>query len=166
MMPHNFTKRSQEALQRAHALAMRDSPRELDPMHLLYALLDENEGTVVQIFEKLGLDIDQILDELDRELDSLPSTLPHEPPAGQVAITPQFAKIIEASDVRAKGFGDTYISTEHLLLGIFDVQTTAAQIMTRMQITPEKVLEVLKSIRGSHRVDSPEPEARYQALER
>ncbi|MEI7741083.1 MAG: AAA family ATPase [bacterium] len=167
MLPHNFTKRSQEALQRAHALAIRDLPHELDPMHMLYALLDENEGTVVQIFEKLSIDIDTVLDELDRHLDALPQTLQGTPaPNGQVAITPFFAKCVEAADARAKSFGDSFISTEHLLLGILDTDCPANHVLKRFDIKIEKVLEILKSIRGTQKVDTPEPESRYQALEK
>jgi ATP-dependent Clp protease ATP-binding subunit ClpB len=167
MMPHNFTKRSQEALQRAHALAVRDMPHELDPMHLLYALLDENEGTVVQVFEKCSIDVDIVLDELDRLLDALPQTVQGtQTPAGQVAITPNFAKCIEAADARSKSYGDTYISTEHLLLGILDTPCVAHDVLTRFAIHPERVEEILKGIRGSQKVDTPEPETRYQALEK
>ncbi|KPJ85638.1 Clp protease ClpB [Parcubacteria bacterium SG8_24] len=163
MIPKNFTTKSQEALEAAQAAAFDRGHPELQPLHILAGLLQQDEGVVREICKKIGADPTALAAEADRTLDTLPRR--DQPSASAQLILPTATiKVFRQADKESKSFGDDYISTEHLLLGLLGAASEAQKILEGAGVARDRVLHVLKEIRGSQRVDSPEPEQKYQAL--
>ena len=166
MLPNNFTHKSQEAIQSSHNLAVENGQQAIEPIHLLASLLSQDDGVVVAIFNKLNLDIASLRGEVDTILDSLPKQQPIGGGGiGQVLLSQPMARVFATANKIAKQFKDEYISTEHLFLGLLS-EKNVKSLLERAGVVESKVLEVLKKIRGNQKVDSPEPEAKYQALEK
>jgi len=166
MMPNNFTLKSQEALQRAHQIAIENGQQSLEPIHLLLSLLTQEDGIVPLIIDKISAHESALKTEVEHILESLP----HQPNvqmggAGQMYLSQQMADVLTQSHKKAKEFRDEYISTEHLLLGLLTNKPLEA-LLSRFDITEQAVLLALKDIRGSQHVDSAEPESRYQTLQK
>ncbi len=173
MLPQNFTTKSQEALQEAHMIATEAGQQQLEPLHLLLALLEQDEGVVINVLKKINSNPDKIKKMARAELEVMPTAGLDSvmsggmgPQTGQVYISPSLFQVIKQSEKEAKGFKDDYISTEHLLLGLIQAGSEAAEILKRAGVNYEEVLKALKDVRGSQKVDSPEPEAKYQAVEK
>src|SRR3989338_7164953 len=144
MLPNNFTHKSQEAIQRAHMAAQENGQPAIEPIHLLYALLHQE---------------DRIVDSLPRQAVAAQNVL------GQVFLSHDMAGVFQTAAAYAKQFKDDFISTEHLLLGLLK-DPNISQFLSKYALSEESVLKVLKDVRGSQRVDTQEPEARYQAIEK
>ncbi|HBL39254.1 TPA: ATP-dependent chaperone ClpB [Candidatus Uhrbacteria bacterium] len=166
MLPNNFTHKSQEAIQRAHMAAQENGQPAIEPIHLLYALLHQEDGIVVSIFNKHEIDAPSLRSEMDRILDSLPrQAVAAQNVLGQVFLSHDMAGVFQTAAAYAKQFKDDFISTEHLLLGLLK-DPNISQFLSKYALSEESVLKVLKDVRGSQRVDTQEPEARYQAIEK
>ena len=166
MLPNNFTHKSQEAIQSAHMLAQENGQPAIEPVHLLYALLNQEDGIVVSIFNKHEIDLPGLRSEMDRILDTLPrQAVAQQNVLGQVFLSNDMARVFQSASEYAKQFKDDFISTEHLLLGLLRDENVV-RFLGKYAMNEESVLKVLKDVRGSQRVDSQEPEARYQALEK
>jgi len=168
MMPNNFTLKSQEALQFAHNIAVENGQQSLEPIHLLAALLGQEEGVVTAIVNKITPNAADMRADVDDILDSLPNTGGVNPILGgmsQIYLSQSMAKTLADAAKKAKQFNDDFISTEHLLLGLI-LNRNVGKLLGKYGLSEESVMQSLKSIRGSQRVDSQEPEARYQALEK
>jgi len=165
MMPNNFTTKSREALESAQRLAMEGRQVEFHPLHLLSALLDQSDGVVVSVMKKIGIDLDAFKRDVAEGLAALPST-DQDSETAQLMIHPLLAKVLRQAEKEATKFGDQYISTEHLLLGLLGVESPELKVLSGHKVTHERVLRTLVDIRGNQKVDSPEPEAKYQALEK
>ncbi len=166
MIPNNFTSKSQEAIQSAQAFADENGQHGVEPIHLLAALARQEGGFVVTIFQKMATSLPALLGDIDRMCDSLPKHSKRERGGiGQIILTPPLAHVLEAAAKTAKQFGDEYISTEHLLLGLL-VDRPIAAMLAEHQVTEAAILQALKDLRGSQRVDSQDPETKYQAIEK
>jgi ATP-dependent Clp protease ATP-binding subunit ClpB len=166
MMPHNFTHKSQEALQMAHSIAVDHGQQALEPIHVLASLLSQNDGVVSAVVDKITPNRSKLRNEVDHILQSLPSS---QAPSGgglsQIYMSQQMANVLTEASKISKAFKDDYISTEHLLLGLLS-NRAIKKLLNTYAITDDAILAVLKDIRGNQRVDSPEPEGRYQALKK
>ncbi|MFA5091992.1 MAG: ATP-dependent chaperone ClpB [Candidatus Paceibacterota bacterium] len=165
MIPKNFTTKSREALESAQMSALENGNPELNSLHLLEALLEQEGGVVRSVCDKLGVDFASLLVETQKAVASLPKSQ-QDMETAQLALNPATLKALRQSEKEAKEFGDDYISTEHLLLGILVVSSEAQAILRRFGVEHDAVMKVLVDIRGTQKVDSPEPEQRYQALEK
>ncbi|MBI5370236.1 ATP-dependent chaperone ClpB [Candidatus Uhrbacteria bacterium] len=167
MIPNNFTHKSQEALQQAHAIALEMGQQALEPIHLLSSLLSQDDGIVGPLIDKLTPMRDHLRHDVDEILDSLPKT--GSTPAGggmaQMFLSQQMAQVLSNAQKVSQEFKDDFISTEHLLIGLLS-NKPIARLLANYQVDEESVMRALKDIRGNQRVDSPEPESRYQALEK
>ncbi len=157
-----LTIKSQEALQDAQALASRHGHPEIDPLHLLVALIEQPEGLCRPILERIGVNWTQLTRMISGELDRFPKISGGSPPA----IGSALHRVLEAAWREADALKDEYISTEHLLLALSKVDSKAKRILELNAIGPDDVLKALKSIRGTARVTDQEPEAKFRALER
>ncbi len=166
MLPNNFTTKSQEAIQRAHAFAVKLGQQQLEPLHLFYALIEQDEGVVVSLLQKLGVDLNAMKSDLQRELDALPKVQAPHAPQGQVFLAESLARTFQNADQAAKEFGDKYISTEHLFLGLIASSQVVVRILTSQGVTDDAVFKTLKEVRGSSKIDSPDAEIQYDALEK
>ena len=159
-----FTVKAQEAVQRANDLASEHGNPELLPVHLLAALLEDKEGIVPPVLEKVGAGPQAVLGDLYRELEKMPKVSGG---AAQATLSNQANKLLEQAFKEAANFKDEYVSTEHLLLAITHLKQDAAQqILVRHGATYDAILKALTSVRGSQKVTDQNPEAKYQALER
>jgi len=160
-----FTVKAQESVQRANDIASEHGNPELLPMHLLAALIEDQEGIVVPVLEKIGVGAQAVLSEIYREIGRLPKVSGEG--ATQAAMSPALNQLIERAFQEAANFKDEYVSTEHLLLASARSKKDAAQeILARQGATHDAILKALTSVRGSQKVTDQNPEAKYQALER
>ncbi|MFH0988093.1 MAG: ATP-dependent chaperone ClpB [Parcubacteria group bacterium] len=164
---HKFTNNSQQAMQEAQALAYEYKHVQLDAIHLLYSLLQQDQSVVMTVLKKMEVPIDQLTDIILQGLKRLPKGNAKMPGNdGQVLITAQMNYVLVNAEKESKKLGDEFISTEHLFLSILKVESVAGDILHAFGIDYDKVLKILAEVRGSQKVDSPEPEARYQSLEK
>lgn len=161
-----FTIKAQEVLKKAHDLAMERSHQQIDVLHLLAALLLQEEGTVEAILEKLEVDIPAFIDKLLNLLDSLPRGAMIATPLGQVYLTQDLAKVIEQAHREAGQLKDEFISTEHLFLSLIEIPSRAKDVLEKETLRKEAVLRALAELRGGQRITDPEPETKYNVLEK
>jgi ATP-dependent Clp protease ATP-binding subunit ClpB len=159
-----FTVKAQEAVQRANELASEHGNPELLPVHLLAALVEDREGIVPPVLEKIGIGPQAVLSDLYKEIEKLPKVSGG---AAQAAMSSQMNQLLERSFKEADTFKDEYVSTEHLLLAATDLKRDPAQqLLVRHGATHDAILKALTAVRGSQRITDQNPEAKYQALER
>ena len=160
-----FTLKAQEALQEAKSIAERKHHQQIDVEHVLLALLDQKEGIVIPILQKLGSNPDLIASQLEGELNRIPQVTGRG--TGQVYLSSRLNEIFNNAWKEAERLKDEYMSTEHLLIAIADEKQGAAfQILQRNGVTKDAIFRVLQEIRGPHRVTDQNPEEKYQALKR
>lgn len=158
-----LTLKGQEALVGAERLTGERSNPQIEPEHLLSVLLLQEEGIIAPILSKLEVAQGLLFGEVEKALSKLPTV---QGLAGR-PISPNLNKVLDASFREADRLKDEYVSTEHLLLGLAESKGTEAhRILASNGVTPEKVLQVLVSIRGHQRVTDQNPEDKYQALQR
>ncbi|MDI6788004.1 MAG: AAA family ATPase, partial [Planctomycetota bacterium] len=159
-----FTIKSQESLQQAESIAEKKGNQELQPEHLLLTLLEQSEGIVLPLLQKIGTNIGQLTKRLQDEIDKFPKI---EGFIGQVYISRRLKGVLEAAVKEAERLKDEYISTEHILLGILeDKQVELVSILKESGITKDRIYSALSEIRGSQRVTDQQPESKYQTLEK
>jgi ATP-dependent Clp protease ATP-binding subunit ClpB len=159
-----LTVKSQEAFQSAQALAERRNHQAMDVEHLFMALLGQKEGVVLSLLQKLGIPADSLFDRLQRALDRLPQVTGGA--AGQTFITPRLKKAVERAEAEAGALKDEYVSTEHLLLSMVDDNGETGKILKELGASKDQILKALVDIRGAQRITDPNPEEKYQALEK
>jgi len=158
-----LTTKSQESLQQAQALAEKRNHQAIDVEHLLFALIGQKDGVVLALLQKLGAPLSALTERLQKALERLPQVTGG---AGQSYITPRLKKLIEAAEAEAESLKDEYVSTEHLLLAMIQDKGEAGKILKESGAARDKILNALVSIRGSQRITDPNPEEKYQALEK
>jgi len=158
-----LTVKSQEALQQAQALAEKRQHQAIDVEHLLFALIGQKEGVVLSLLQKLRTPLAAVTERLQKALERLPQVTGS---ASQSYITPRLKKLIEAAETEAETLKDEYVSTEHLLLAMVQDSGEAGKILSEAGAARDKILNALVSIRGSQRITDPNPEEKYQALEK
>ncbi len=160
-----FTLKAQEALQEAQALAEKHEHQQIEPEHLLLALLQQSEGIVPQVFQKLGVSLPNLLSQLEEVLKKIPKV--YGAGVGQVYLSPRLKKVLDGSFQESDRLKDTYVSTEHMLLAIVEEQEGAgAKILNNLGVSKDQIFKVLAAVRGSQRVTDQSPEEKYQALAR
>ena len=161
-----LTLKAQEALQEAKNIADKYSHQQMDVEHVLLALVEQPEGIVVPVLQKIGIDIDQLKTRLAEHLSSLPQV---HGGGGleQIHVTPRLNKTLETAWQEAQVMKDEYLSTEHILLAIAaEEDPSSPQILKGLGATKDRIYEALIGIRGGQRVVDQSPEEKYQALER
>jgi ATP-dependent Clp protease ATP-binding subunit ClpB len=162
--PNRFTRKTQEALGAAQARARDTGNTEVSSLHLLRALLDQPEGVVTGVIERIGVDLNALRRQVDVELERQPRV------SGATVRDAQLAseafRLLEDADKERAQLDDEYLSTEHVLLAMTSVPGGVGDLLRGMGVTHDAVLDALKQVRGSHRVTSDNPEEQYQALEK
>src|ERR687886_1054462 len=159
MHPDRFTIKAQEALAAAQRLAGARRNPQVAPQHVLVSLLEQEGGIVVPVLQRAGADPEGIRRRANEALDALP-TVTGDAPTSAPALDDATGKLLERADAEARGFGDEYVSTEHLLLAI------AADPQVDVGASRDQLADAVGAVRGPHRVTDQNPEDRYQALER
>ena len=163
MKVEKFTEKAREAINRASELAHEHHNGTIQPEHLLAALLMDEEGVVPQIVQKVGGNLATAQRVVNDEVVRLPQAYG----ASEPSISPQLRNVLERAWNEMSNFKDEYLSVEHLLLALIDVGTEPIQrVLQVAKLTRNDVLKALTTIRGSQRVTDPNPEEKYQALEK
>jgi len=161
---NKFTNKSQEALRKSQELAVSRGQQQVDVFHLLYSLLDQEGSVVPMIFKKFGIDIEKAQSRIEEEIERLPHFSGDI--AGQLFITPELIRVLTEAEKEMKKIGDEFVSTEHLFIASFEASSRARIFFEGIGIKKDKVLEVLGELRGNEKVDSQDPENKYQILEK
>jgi ATP-dependent Clp protease ATP-binding subunit ClpB len=157
-----LTVKAQEALQAAQEIAAGAGQQQVEPLHLLAALLAQGEGVVVPLLSKLGVTTEALSTAVRREMDRLPKVSG----AAQQYLSPASNDVLSRAFDEAANFKDEYVSTEHLLLAIAKLsRDPAGALLAQSGASHDAILQALVSVRGSHRVTSQNPETTYRALE-
>lgn len=158
-----LTNQLQVALSDAQSVAVGRDQNQLEPLHLLQALLDQKGGAVKPLLTQAGFDLDGLRDELTRQLDNLPQI---QNPTGDIGMSPETGRLLNLADKQAQNAGDKFISSESLLLAsIEDGNNSLGKILAQFG-NKEGLLAAIKNIRGGETVDNPDAEENRQALEK
>ncbi len=159
-----FTQRAQDAICRMQELSEEEQHQMLQPFHLLVALVEEENGVVPAVLNKLNILVREVSERGRKEFENFPKV---QGSGSDQRISPSLNNVLNQAGKEAGKFKDEYISTEHLLLSISQQTSDAAgKLLQELGATPDTILKVLIEIRGSQRVTDPNPEEKYQALER
>ncbi len=157
-----LTVKSQEVVQEAQSLAIRSNNQQIEPEHLLAAMLKEKDGVAGAMLRKLGASPGAVAGGVTSAIDRLPKVS-----GGETYLSNRSRKVLDAAFSEAEQMKDEYVSIEHLLLGISDEKGgEAAAVLGQYGINRETILKVLMEIRGNQRITDPNPEEKYQALEK
>jgi len=175
-----FTRKAQEALLSAQDMAREKEQHQIDALHLLFVLLSQEESVVLNLLQRIGADIDGLKKKAKMALEKLPIVAT--PQAfGQFYLTQDMAKVLDRARQEAGKMGDEFISVEHLFLALLDTNTKAKEILDQAsflqsgggtaslefgKLDYETFLKQLAQIRGGQRITDPEPESKYQVIEK
>ncbi len=168
MDPNKLTHKSQEALQAAQTAAVRFQHVEVDGEHVLLALLQQDEGVVPRLLKRAEVQVEPLTQAVVRDLQSRPQVTGPGAEPGKVYVTQRLNQLLVRAEDEAKKLRDDYVSVEHLLLALVaeGAKTAAGRMLADFQVSRERVLGALKEVRGSQRVQSADPEATYEVLEK
>ena len=151
---NKFTIKSTEALQAAQQMVQNANQSQIETGHLLLALIQQKEGIVRPVLEKLEVDLTQVESQLKEDLSKLPTVTD-----ARIVISHELNKVLNLAESEARKLGDEFVSTEHILLAI--VKETKL-----LELRESDVLNLMKELRGSHRVTDQDPESKYQSLDK
>ena len=165
---NKFTIKSQEALQAAQTKAIQYGHQEVDGEHLLLALIEQSDGLIPRLFQRMEIPVELIKKKLEQELEKIPRVSGPGIEPGKVYITQRLNKLLVSAEEEAKNLKDEYVSVEHILLAFIaeGSSTPAGRILQQLNITRELLLNILTQVRGHQRVTSAAPENTYEALQK
>lgn len=176
----NFTHKAQDAIISAQDLARERGQQQIDALHLLYSLLTQEESLVLNLLKRIGVDFENLKRKTKSALERIP-VIATPQTFGQFYLTQDMAKVLDRARQEAMKMGDEYISVEHLFLALLATETKAREILDKAtflqpgggpttlefgKLDYETVLKTLSQIRGGQRITDPEPETKYQVLEK
>ena len=161
---NRLTIKSQEALKNSQELALAKNHQQVDVFHLLHSLVSQENSIVPVIFKKMEINLGEIKEKIMAELEKYPKIASGA--VGQLFIAPELVNVLGYAENEAKKIGDEFISTEHLLLSLLSVKTKIKDLLEGLGVSYEKVLKIMSQVRGSQRVDTPDPETRFQVIEK
>jgi ATP-dependent Clp protease ATP-binding subunit ClpB len=153
---NNFTTKAREAIRRAHELAIERGQNHVTPMHLLTALILQEESMVTSILDSLNVDMVHLTDSVIELLDE-PNSASTISPSYQIFLTPDIVRILERSTKIAEKLQDEFVSTEHLFLAILSVPNESRDVLARFKVTSDAVLKTLSQLRQGHITDATGP---------
>ncbi|HID16263.1 MAG TPA: AAA family ATPase, partial [Candidatus Atribacteria bacterium] len=160
-----FTTKSQEVIKNAQQLTVEAGHQQIDVWHLVLALVTQEVSVVPTILSKLQVDENALLEEVKKELDKKPR-VSGDVDTDKVYASQEISKTIEGAFQEAKIMGDEYVSTEHILLSLIKVDGEVRGLLEKYQVTSEEIMNILKDVRGGQKADSPDPEGKYQVIEK
>jgi len=167
-MFNKFTDKSQEAIINAQMLAASFGQPNIEALHILLSLLQQNESLIKPVLEKMKLDPEMIEEYATREIKKLPMAKINQSrgPVQAVSGTAETALVLERAQKEADGMNDEFISTEHILLALIGVPSPAQSVLLRFKVEYQVVKEILKELRGNQNINDPFPETKYKVLEK
>jgi len=165
MNVEKLTVKVQQSLNEAQSLAVKNNHQQVDTIHLFAALIAQEDGLIPNIFSKMGVDIVRLNEDIKNQLGKMPKVTGSGADSGSVYATRRLDEVFVKAEDEAKKFKDSFISVEHVMLGLMDVKTKEiADTLKKFNITKDVFLSVLSSVRGNQRVDNVDPEGTYEAL--
>jgi ATP-dependent Clp protease ATP-binding subunit ClpB len=179
----NFTNKAQDALMQAQQLAQEKGQSQIDALHLLFVLLIQEGSIIITILQKLGVDAELLKKKVEMQIAKIPTILTAQP-FGQFYLTQDMAKVLDRARQEAIKMNDEFISVEHLFLALIDTKSGAKDVLDKVnflagyssgpegnnlknsKLDYEVVMKVLSQIRGGQRITDPEPESKYQVIEK
>ena len=160
-----FTIKVQEALMSARSLAQNNSNQQIEPIHIILALIDQQDGITGPLFQKLGVNLNQIRNEFENELEKLPKVTGAG--ATDVVLSNNSTKLFDLAWKEAEMMKDQFLSSEHLLLAMIQsIISVTSQLFKKYGITKDRLMQALKSVRGNQTIIDQDPEGKYQAIEK
>lgn len=168
MNVEKLTIKVQEAINEAQLTAVRHNHQQIDVIHVFSALLNQDDGLVPNIIGKLGVNVREVKGETVRELERMPKVLGEGAGSSSVYATRRFEEVFVKAQEIADSFKDSYVSVEHVMLAIMEVDSKGAsgRILSKFNITKDSFLKALSSVRGNQKVDTQDPEGTYEALKK
>jgi ATP-dependent Clp protease ATP-binding subunit ClpC len=164
MRQEKFTEKAKEALDASQELVRTYKHNQWDVEHILMALLQQEQGLVLDLFKLLGVNIETVRQQVGAALEKMPKVAYE---AGQIYATPRIQDLLQGAEAEAKRLKDEFIGTEHLLIAMASARTgEAASILRSAGIDQEKIYRAYKDIRGGHRVTDARAESKYRSLEK
>ena len=157
-----FTLKAQDAIQQANSIAQQEDHSEIGTEHLLLALLEQEDGVIPPLVERIGLKVSTLI----QQVEDLLATYPRITGNAQVSFSPELQKIIAKAEIEVTSLKDEYLSTEHLFLAIAQSDSRCGNLLRNNGITKDSILSALKAVRGNQRVTNQDPEATMQSLEK
>ena len=161
-----LTQKSIEAIKSAEQIAIDNNHMEIEPDHVMLALLSQEGGIVSRILEKMGKSTLPLIEELKREISQKPSVSGPGREPGKVYINQGTEQVLNDAYKKAKGMGDQYVSVEHLLLGMFVLpkENDVQKLLKHYNINENETKKIIEEVRGGQKVTSDHPESTYEAL--
>ena len=160
-----FTMKSQEAIQEAQRFAEKKGNQQIDAEHMLWALLEDEEGVASQILKRIGINTKALQQDVEEAVDKFPKVI-GATPLGQIYISPRLKGVFENAHKSAEHLKDEYVSVEHLLISLVSIGGTCSDLLKKYGASADKALAAMREIRGAQRVTDPNPEDKYQALKK
>lgn len=165
MDAQKLTQKSIEAIQAANSLAVQSQNQKIEQVHLACALLEQENGLIAQLFEKMGMDVNAIQNQLHHAIDALPAVTGSGRKADEVYVSYEVDRALTEAEKEAKHMKDTYVSVEHIMLGLFDAtDETLKKVWQSFSVQKDAFLKALMQVRGNQHVDSQNPEETYDVL--
>ena len=173
----NFTNKAQDAILSAQSIAQERGQQQIDALHLLLALLFQENSVVLTVLQKLTVDIDNLKKKTESAIEKI-STILTPTNFGQLYLTQDMAKVLDRARQEAMKMRDEFISVEHLFLALLDVKSMAKEVLEKQnflmpganlaasKLDYDSVLKILSQVRGNQRITDPEPESKYQVIEK
>jgi len=176
----NFTNKAQDAIMQAQQSAQEKGQQQIDALHLLYSLLSQEGSIIITILQKLGVDVEGLKKKVEAQITKIP-VISSPTAFGQFYLTQDMAKVLDRARQEAIKMNDEFISVEHLFLAILDVRSNAKDVLEKisffsaeadggkfkaLKLDYDAVLKVLSEVRGGQRITDPEPESKYQVIEK
>ena len=167
MNMNQFTQKSLAAIQGAQDIAVEHGNQQIEQEHLLLALLSDEQGFIPQLLSAMGMTVPSFTAAVTAQVEKLPKVSGGGREAGQVYIAQDVDKALKAAESTAQSMKDEYISVEHIFLGLLDsANRSLKELFRTYNVTKEKVMQALASVRGNQRVTSDNPEETYDALKK
>ena len=165
MNTQKLTQKSLEAIQAANGLAVENQNQQSEQVHLLSALLEQEGGLIPQLFEKMGVSVDNVQIQLKNAIDNLPAVTGSGRKADEVYVSQDVDRALREAEKEAARMKDDFVSVEHLVLGLFDAMGKELQnVLKPFSVTKDAFLAALMKVRGNQRVTDQNPEETYDVL--
>ena len=165
MQGGDFTHKSQEAIIQAQSIAREKNQQQIDALHLLLALLSQEESIIITLLQRIQVDIESLKKKTEKEINKI-LPISGGQALGQFYLTQDLAQVLEKARQEAMKMGDEFVSIEHLFLALLLCQTRAREILESAQLDPEAFLKNLADIRGDEKITDPDPESKYEVVKK
>lgn len=167
MNAEKLTQKSREAISAAQSVAVEHSHQQIDQIHLLYALVSQENGLIGSLIQKMNIDKNAVLKAVESKINSMPSVYVGNRPTDSVYITADLDRAINFAEKTAQKMKDSFVSVEHLMIGIIETANAdIKKILGQFGIEKNKFLKVLSEVRGNERVNTENPEETYDVLKK